>query len=138
MLRIVRYFDFGGPDATVARFLKYLTSTCNSVMVDLLRASRRTPTADTESDEIEYIANVRDPLPNPEQYAVLQSTLEELVQGLSPREGEIIYLLMQGKTADEIAEATGIENKTVGNAVSSLRRKCRKALFRHPETQQQE
>jgi len=129
MLRIVRYFDFAGHDVTLGQFLKYLYSTSNSVLIDMIRTNRRNHSMMTDAKESEHIADAQDPLPNPEERAIVQGLVEALFDKLNPREQQILGLLMQGKTGAEIASQMKIEDKTAENAISSLRAKCKKELF---------
>jgi RNA polymerase sigma factor (sigma-70 family) len=131
MLRILRYFDFTRSDVTASQFLKYLSITSNSVLVDLIRVRNREFAVMASSGDIESLSDTPDFSPNPEERAVVQAAMDGLIRRLSPREGELIYLLMQGKTTAEIASSMGIDEKTVGNTIAKVRVKCRKELFGH-------
>ena len=129
LVRIVRAFDFSDSDVTVAKFLKYLVATCNSVLIDLRRTERRQPNVSQEDSSVRFeeSPDLRDP--SPEERALLRDALERLTKEFTPRERQITYLLMEGKQAGEIAKVTGVAHKTVDNVISVIRQRFRSAFF---------
>lgn len=52
-----------------------------------------------------------------------QQTHEMQVGGLTPREVDVVRLLLEGKTIDQVAASLGISSKTVSNNLSQIRQK---------------
>ena len=61
------------------------------------------------------------PEPSPSQAVQASDRMAQLTAGRSPREVEVITLRRQGLTFDEIAERTGINERTVRRVIDSAR-----------------
>lgn len=57
------------------------------------------------------------------QYQSKDLASEEQAAALTARETDIVRLLVQGKTLDQVAESLGISSKTVSNNLSQIRQK---------------
>ena len=61
------------------------------------------------------------PGPSPSQAAQASDRMAQLTAGRSPREVDVISLRRQGLTFDEIADRTGINERTVRRIIDSAR-----------------
>jgi RNA polymerase sigma-70 factor (ECF subfamily) len=64
---------------------------------------------------------VASPDPSPSQAAQARDRLAQLTAGCSPREVEVLTLRHQGLTHEEIAERTGVNERTVRRTIESAR-----------------
>lgn len=63
------------------------------------------------------------PDPTPSQDAQARERLDQLLEGRSPREAEVIELRRQGLTFEEIATQTGLHERTVRRVIDTIRRR---------------
>lgn len=61
--------------------------------------------------------------PTPSQDAQARERLDQLLQGRSPREAEVIELRRLGLTYEEIATKTGLHERTVRRVIEAIRRR---------------
>ena len=61
--------------------------------------------------------------PTPSQDAQARERLDQLLEGRSPREAEVIELRRQGLTFEEIAAQTGLHERTVRRVIETIRRR---------------
>ena len=61
--------------------------------------------------------------PSPSQDAQARERLDQLLEGRSPREAEVIELRRQGLTFEEIAAQTGLHERTVRRVIETIRRR---------------
>jgi RNA polymerase sigma factor (sigma-70 family) len=61
--------------------------------------------------------------PSPSQDAQARERLDQILEGGSPRDAEVIELRRQGLTFEEIAEQTGLHERTVRRVVDTIRRR---------------
>ncbi|WP_406694013.1 sigma-70 family RNA polymerase sigma factor [Singulisphaera sp. Ch08] len=61
--------------------------------------------------------------PTPSQDAQARERLDQLLEGRSPREAEVIELRRQGLTFEEIATQTGLHERTVRRVIETIRRR---------------
>lgn len=61
--------------------------------------------------------------PSPSQDAQARERLDQLLEGRSPREAEVIELRRQGLTFEEIATQTGLHERTVRRVIETIRRR---------------
>ena len=129
MLRLLRNLDFG-KSTTPAGLISYVKQTMQSVGFDLFRRHHLT-FVDPNTDE----------LLNPEwpttfltencveDQALMNLRVAEVMRTLPVRDAEILWLLIEGRTVDEIAKNLNISNKTAYNVTSLAKKKIRKFLF---------
>jgi DNA-directed RNA polymerase specialized sigma24 family protein len=67
----------------------------------------------------DYETLARDP--TPDEAAVLEETLEQVMRGLSEREREMVVLSLQGKTMPEVSAAVGRAERTVRRVLDQVR-----------------
>lgn len=61
--------------------------------------------------------------PTPSQDAQARDRLDQIVAGKSPRDAELIELRRQGLTFEEVAERTGLSERTVRRVIEAIRRR---------------
>lgn len=71
----------------------------------------------------EVLREVVAPDPTPSQDAQARDRLDQLLEGRSPREAEVIELRRQGLTFEEIAAQTGLHERTVRRVIDTIRRR---------------
>lgn len=80
--------------------------------------------ADVESQGLSFEALSNDLVPNGQEgVSVPDESPATPGGGLTPREVDVVRLLVEGKTIDQVAASLGISNKTVSNNLSQIRQK---------------
>jgi RNA polymerase sigma-70 factor (ECF subfamily) len=72
--------------------------------------------------------------PTPEQAAMLAETVEKLLQGLEPRERDIVTLGLQGYTAPEISDQLHRPERSVYRVLERVKKRLQRMQARNTET----
>jgi RNA polymerase sigma factor (sigma-70 family) len=68
--------------------------------------------------------------PTPSQDAQAEDRFAQLVEGRSPQEAEVVELRRRGLTFDEIAEQTGLSERTVRRIIEAIRQRMEERKWR--------
>jgi RNA polymerase sigma-70 factor (ECF subfamily) len=117
--------DFASPE----HLRKFLAGVVRNKVFEQHRRYTRTEKYDVLREEPLYVRRggrdvpreVVSPDPSPSQTAQASDRLAQLTTGCSPREVEVLTLRHQGLTLDEIAERTGVNERTVRRIIESAR-----------------
>ena len=130
MIRLLRSFDFGTPSVTVASLMDYLKRTLRSVASDILSkekwSERQEPLEGVDPSRFSSDWG------SPETNVIFGDLFDKLKGDLSPRDGQVLEMLVAGYSVDRIAKSLNISNKRVYSMTSDLRRKVRSNLFPRP------
>lgn len=63
------------------------------------------------------------------QKLTLESNMKKAIKNLNDREKEVLYLLYEGKTQNDIGEVLGCSHTTVYNIRNTMRKKLRKHFY---------
>jgi RNA polymerase sigma factor (sigma-70 family) len=130
MVRLLRNFNFRTPGVSVASLVDYLNRTMRSVASDLMKKEkRREGQRELEAIDDDQLASE---IGSPEGSVILANLLENVKTDLSPRETQVLEMLLLGASNEAISNALSISSKTVYNLTSDLRAKLRAMLFPRP------
>ncbi|SIO24413.1 RNA polymerase sigma-70 factor, ECF subfamily [Singulisphaera sp. GP187] len=109
----------------------YLAGVARNKVVEEYRRRSLTQKYDVEREEPLYIRRGNRDIPReliasdptPSQDAQARERLDQLLEGRSPREAEVIELRRQGLTFEEIAAQTGLHERTVRRVIETIRRR---------------
>jgi RNA polymerase sigma factor (sigma-70 family) len=126
---------FAGPPPNAPDFEKvehlrgYLAGVVRNKVFEQHRRLTRTEKYDVTREQRLYVRRgdrdvtreVLSPDPSPSQAVQAADRMAQLLAGRSPREAEVILLRRQGLTFDEIADRTGVNERTVRRIIDSAR-----------------
>jgi RNA polymerase sigma-70 factor (ECF subfamily) len=115
--------------ANVGHLRGFLSGMVRNKVSEQHRRLTRTEKYDVGREERLYVRRagrevpreVVSPEPSPSQAVQASDRMEQLMAGRSPREVEVLTLRRQGLTLVEIAERTGIHERTVRRVIESAR-----------------
>jgi RNA polymerase sigma factor (sigma-70 family) len=127
---------FTGPDrdarfASIENFRGYLAGVARNKVFEEYRRRTQTKKFDIGREEPLYIRRgnrevpreVASPGPSPSQEVQAEDRLAQLIEGRPPQEAEVIELRRRGLTFDEIAERTGLHERTVRRVIEAVRKR---------------
>lgn len=74
-----------------------------------------------ESSDEHQMSEIIERGPGPEEIAMLEETLQSLLDGLTPEQQEMIFLKLQHCTNDEISQRTGRTERTIRRVLERVR-----------------
>jgi|SRR5579859_371949 len=110
-------YDFAGPD----ELIDFLSSVATNKVTDEFR--RKMQGVDTNLNREQHFAESEDPQgpqPTPSQFAVADEQWNRLVAGQSPMMRQVLDLLREGYTYEEVADRTGLHLKVLQRQVKRL------------------